>query len=259
MKSEKSHSLASDLILAHLMAKAAAEIALLHFRSGIKSDLKRDGTPVTHVDLAVENALRDILVRECPDDAILGEEFGQTEGSERRWILDPIDGTSEFIAGTDHWGTHIALEENGVLILGLISRPSLNRIWWATKGGGAYHAPASNLAKFNPIVLSSTRELSQSKVTIWERTPTERVKILQEMGIWVTPSLSNIIDLLEGHIDAFVDVIGKPWDHAPVAMIIEEAGGRFQDHQGGRRIDIGEVRYTNGKIDQAFYRTLSNG
>lgn len=257
MKSENSNFLANDLDLAHYLADLASELALSYFGTNIIPIAKHDGTQVTKADLEVEKALREILFKERPNDSILGEEFGQKTTSNRRWIIDPIDGTSEFIAGNDNWGNHIALEENGELIVGIITRPTLDRRWWATKKGGAFHASSSNLKEATPIVLSQTSKLTKSKITIWELFQSERVKRLQEMGIWVTPSLSNIVELLDGHLDAFVDVIGKPWDHAPVAIIVDEAGGNFQDHKGGKRIDIGEVRYTNGKLGNELYEILN--
>lgn len=251
------NSLANDLALAHNLADIADQYALSFFRTKLSSTEKQDGTPVTRIDLEIEQKLKCLLFEERPDDAILGEEFGLTKKANRCWILDPIDGTSEYLAGNSYWGTHIALEENGELILGVISRPALKRRWWASKGKGAYHAKTFHLENPVPVRLSSTKHLSQSKVTVWELALTKRVKHLQERSLWIPPSLNNIIAFLDGEIDAFVDVIGKPWDHAPVAIIVEEAGGSFQDAQGGRRIDLGEVLYTNGQIDTEFFQALA--
>ncbi|PIQ24613.1 hypothetical protein COW36_11390 [bacterium (Candidatus Blackallbacteria) CG17_big_fil_post_rev_8_21_14_2_50_48_46] len=251
-------SFVSDLALAHRLADMADKYALSFFQTNFSPILKQDGTPVTRIDFEIEQKMKTILSKERPDDAILGEEFGLTKQANRCWILDPIDGTSEYIAGKKYWGTHIALEENDELILGLISRPALNRRWWATKGKGAYHAKSFDLDEPLPVNLSLSKHLSQSKIAIWERVQTKRVEKFQDMSVWIPPSLKNMIEFLDGEIDAFVDVIGKPWDHAPVAIIVEEAGGTFQDSQGGRRIDLGEVRYTNGKIDTEFFRILTH-
>lgn len=252
------NSLASDLALAHTLADIADKYALSFFRTELLSTEKQDGTPVTSIDLEIEQKLKSILSRERPDDAVLGEEFGLTKPANRCWILDPIDGTSEYISGNEYWGSHIALEENGELMLGLICRPALKRRWWASKGKGAYHAKTSHLENASPVRLSTTRHVSQSKVSVWDLALTERVRKLQEMSVWIPPSLNNMIEFLDGEIDAFVDVIGKPWDHAPVAIIVEEAGGSFQDSQGGRRIDLGEVCYTNGKIDTELFQVLTH-
>lgn len=256
MKSENISSISNDLDLGQYLADLAFKIAMSYFRTKIISQFKNDGTPVTKVDLEVEEKLKNIIFKERPNDAIIGEEFGNSKISDRKWILDPIDGTSEFIAGTENWGTHIALEENGEIILGIITRPALNRRWWAIKKGGAYNS-FFNFNETNKITLSSTSKLKESKIAIWEKSMTSRVMRLKEIGIWVEPSLSNIVEFLDGKIDAFVDVIGKPWDHAPVAIITEEAGGNFKDYNGGKRIDIGEVRYTNGKLGNELYEILN--
>lgn len=258
MISKYNYSLDSDLALAQSLADTATKISLSYYRKKVSTQTKDNGTPVTEVDLEIEQTLRSILKRERPEDAILGEEFGEAPGSNRRWLIDPIDGTSEFIVGNDHWGNHIALEQDNELRLGVLTRPSLNRRWWATKNGGAFHASATHLKDYKAVQLSTTEQLSQSKVTIWEQVPTKRVKALKEMGIWIQPSLSNIVELLDGQIDAYIDVLGKPWDHAPIALIVSEAGGTFRDKLGGNRIDLGEICYSNGQLGSVLFNVLQS-
>src|SRR5690349_19686847 len=130
---------AEDLALALDLADRADEISLARFRSvDLEVSTKPDRTPVTEADLAVERAIRDRLAEVRPGDGVLGEEFG-TEGSTvRQWIVDPIDGTANFLRGVPVWGTLISLAVDGVPILGVASSPALGRRWWASRGHGAW-------------------------------------------------------------------------------------------------------------------------
>jgi fructose-1,6-bisphosphatase/inositol monophosphatase family enzyme len=121
-----------DLQLAFAAATLAADLALAHFEAGVSTTLKPDGTPVTEADRAVERLLRETLSKARPDDAFLGEELGQLGGSERVWILDPIDGTGFFGRGDPNWRTHIALEVRGCTEVALVTSPALRWCWWAT-------------------------------------------------------------------------------------------------------------------------------
>ena len=123
-----------DLALALRLADAADAISLPLFRSGLPIETKPDLTPVTEADRAVETELRRMLAAERPGDAILGEEHGATAGGARRWILDPIDGTRNYARGSPIWATLVALEELGVVRLGVVSAPALGRRWWAERG-----------------------------------------------------------------------------------------------------------------------------
>src|SRR3970040_88135 len=127
-----------DLTLAFELADAADAISLAHFRTGLAVERKPDLTPVTEADRAVESELRRLLSHARPSDAVLGEEHGASGGSARRWILDPIDGTRNYARGIPVWATLVALEESGVVHLGLVSAPALGQRWWAERGEGAY-------------------------------------------------------------------------------------------------------------------------
>ncbi len=238
---------------------AASQIALRFFENGVEVNLKPDGTQVTPADIEVERFLVEELKTRRPADAILGEELGASGGGSRRWILDPIDGTANFIAGEPQWGTHIALECEGELVLGVISRPVLSTHWWATRGGGAYKGAADSLsATAVPIRVSSTANLGESVVAVWAEPPDALIDRVRAASTLATADLNAILELAEGRLDAVVDPTGRAWDHAPAVILVEEAGGRFSDAENGHRIDRGEGRYSNGLIHEALVDALAS-
>lgn len=250
-------ALSQDLELAHELALGASEIALRFFRHELEVRRKPDGTEVTNADLEVERFLVEQLTRHRPGDGILGEELGARGRDERRWILDPIDGTANFIAGRPQWGTHIALESGGEVVLGVISRPARGECWWAARGRGAYKgrvgSPATSAV---PIRVSSTATLGASAVAVWAQAPHPSIDRVRTTATLAAADLDAILHLAEGSLDAVVDPTGRVWDHAPAVVLVEEAGGRFSDAESGRRIDRGEGRYSNGLIHDALMRAL---
>ncbi|WP_433534585.1 inositol monophosphatase family protein [Micromonospora sp. CA-249363] len=135
----------NDLLLAHRAALAGAAVGLKYFATlaQLPRELKSDGSVVTEADRAVEAAIRKVLADARPDDAVLGEEEGQSGRGSRRWIVDPIDGTALFIAGDDRWLVLVALEEAGEVVVGVAAVPAQGSIWWAQRGGGAFRADFS--------------------------------------------------------------------------------------------------------------------
>ncbi|MPY96188.1 MAG: inositol monophosphatase, partial [Acidimicrobiia bacterium] len=135
-----------DLELAHQLADTADAIAARFFDSGTFDVItKADGSPVTAADLEVEETLRALIAEHRPADGVLGEEVGPSSGlssgpSERRWVLDGVDGTHNFVAGRAEWGTLIALEVRGEPTIGIVTSPAMARRWWAERGGGAWTA-----------------------------------------------------------------------------------------------------------------------
>ena len=144
--------------MAFSLADRADAVSLSHFTDeDLTTVHKADGTPVSQVDFDTEQAVLDVLRRECPADAVVGEEVGPQPGNAaRRWILDGIDGTHNFAFGRPGWATAIALEVDGEIVLGLLSAPALGRRWWAVKGEG-HGRPASP-----PAVPSTLRLPSRS-------------------------------------------------------------------------------------------------
>jgi histidinol-phosphatase len=249
-------SLAEDLALARRLAELAARIALDYQRRGVVAEKKADGSVVTEADREVERALRAIVAAERPEDAMLGEELGASGESSRRWIFDPIDGTSNFVGGKPEWGNHIALEQDGRIVLGIITRPLLGRLWWATRGGGAHRAEISSSAAPVRIRVSTRSALREARVSLWAPATDARVVRLKRDASWQTPNLDAVLRVAEGELEAVVDPTAKPWDHAPGVIIVEEAGGRFSDRLGGSRIDLGEGRFSNGHVHAELVSAL---
>src|SRR3954465_13988327 len=158
---------ADDLSLAHLLADTADSISMGRFRAlDLRVESKPDLTPVSDADTAVEQAIRPTLQRARPRDGVLGEEFGRTEAAagpgSRRWVIDPIDGTKNFVRGVPIWATLIALMDGDTPVVGLVSAPALGRRWWGAVGHGAYagrHAAAAT-----PLRVSGVSRLADASV-----------------------------------------------------------------------------------------------
>ena len=240
-----------DLALALELADAADGISLGRFRaSDLAVETKPDSTPVTEADRAVERELRAVLARERPDDAILGEEEGPSGDGRRRWIIDPIDGTRNYSRGVPVWATLIALEEDGVVTLGVVSAPALHRRWWAERGGGAYaHGDlvrASAIQRIEDAVLSFAVE---------QPIPAIAAQAWHARGygdFW-----SHML-VAEGAIDGAIDAVGVTvWDLAAIQPIVEEAGGMFTDFSGASRIDSGTAVSSNGHLHAALLEAVA--
>jgi histidinol-phosphatase len=239
----------ADLALALRLADTAGDIALGFFEREFTTTRKHDGTPVSDADFAVERMLLEALARERPDDGVLTEETGAYGvGAARRWILDPIDGTANFVEANPAWGTHIALESDGEIVLGVITRPVLGARWWAARDRGAYRNDSASPLGGTRLHVSRCADLAQSRVSVWAQ-PNPLTLRVRQRTVWVEPHIDNILGLIEGDVEAVVDAIGEPWDHAPRVILVIEAGGRFRDPQGGRRLDQKLGIYTNGRID----------
>ena len=239
-----------DLALALRLADAADAISLPHFRSGLAIETKADLTPVTEADRAVEAELRRILADERPDDAILGEEQGAAGTGSRRWILDPIDGTRNYARGIPVWGTLVALEENGVVDVGVVSAPALGHRWWAERGQGAF----ANGERIRVSAVSEVEEAVLSFSIDNEVPPLAR-------RAWHARGLGDFwahMLVAEGAVDGAVDSIGvSEWDLAAVQVVVEEAGGRFSDFSGESRIDTGSAVTSNGLVHDELLAAMA--
>jgi len=239
-----------DLTLAFDLADAADAISLAHFRTGLAVERKPDLTPVTEADRAVESELRRLLSHARPSDAVLGEEHGASGGSARRWILDPIDGTRNYARGIPVWATLVALEESGVVHLGLVSAPALGQRWWAERGEGAYahgeRIGVSSVSRVEDAVLSFAFEQELPAIA-------QRAWHARGFGDFWAHML-----VAEGAADGAFDATGvREWDLAAVQVIVEEAGGRFSDFAGESRIDTGTALSSNGLLHAELLSAVS--
>jgi histidinol-phosphatase len=220
-----------DLDLALALADAADALTLPAFDRGAAATAKADGTPVTEADHAVERMLRERLAAARPRDGILGEELGAMGAGERRWVLDPLDGTEWFARGIPVWGTLIALEDGDGPAVAVVSAPALRRRWWAARGAGAWRDG-------RPIRVSDVTAVADAFVA--------HANLYLGFDVDASPLLhaarlsggfeSFLAPMLcaEGAVDAAIAPRGFLWDLLPAQLIIEEAGGRFTDFDGRR-------------------------
>ena len=244
----------ADLALAVELASSAAEVALGYFGRPTRSELKADGTPVGEADLAVDRLVTEELRGRRPDDGLLSEESGASGGQGRRWIVDPIDGTQAFLAGAEHWGTHVVLEEDGGIVVAVVSRPVTGTLWWAAAGHGAYRGRLAEPGRGRRLELSSVSRLADARVTGWRLDDVPLDRVLQQAR-WVDCAYNELNLVLDGDAEVMV-VPGMVWDHAPFALLLAEAGGSLFDPSGGHRLDMGAAVYTNGAVDDELAAEL---
>jgi histidinol-phosphatase len=231
-------TLSQDLALAQRAALAGARLGLDYFRrvQDLRVDFKLDGSFVTEADCRVEETVRSVLLDKRPADASLGEETGEHGSGRRRWILDGIDGTAEFLRGQSCWQTLIALEEDGVLTVASAAVPAQGRIWWAARGEGAYTGEIVN-AEIHGVrrihVRTGSAELATCRLGIvpdyhglrdvYRAMVDDLVQRAQLTSWEVHPGLL----VAAGDLDLAVQLAGKIWDYAAPSLIVQEAGGVF--------------------------------
>lgn len=217
---------------------------------------KPDLTPVTEADRAVEQMLRGRLAQARPDDAVLGEEFGQTatsastSRSARRWIVDPIDGTKSYARGIPVWATLIALEIDGEPVAGVVSAPALGSRWSAARGLGARRD--GDPVSVSKVARIEDSHLAYDSVDAFESVGLDVEFLALARRCWRTRGFGDFwahMLVADGSIDVAVEVGGLAvWDIAAIKVVVEQAGGRCTDVRGHARIDTGDVISTNGLL-----------
>ena len=254
-------SLLDDLALAHELADRADAVTLDRFRAlDLRVETKPDLTPVSDADTAVEQALRAVLATRRPADAVVGEEEGETGDGPRRWVLDPVDGTKNFVRGVPVWATLVALQVEGRVDVGVVSAPALGRRWWAARGHGA-HAGAG-AASGRPIAVSCVSALADASLSFaglgsWGPRRAGLLQLTTE--VWRTRSYGDFwahMLVAEGAVDVSCEPEVSLWDLAAVQVVVEEAGGRFTDLGGIARPDGGSAVATNGLLHDAVLARL---
>jgi histidinol-phosphatase len=255
---------AEDLELALRLADAADSISLERFRAlDLKVETKPDRSPVTDADKAVEAALKGILASERPTDALIGEEYGNTGESNRTWIIDPIDGTANYMRGVPVWASLIALAVDGKPVVGVVSAPALGRRWWAAPESGAHTSDIDGSVR--PLAVSGIGDLehaslSYNNLQLWDASG--RMQQLLELSrkIWRTRAYGDFYSymlLAEGALDVVAEHDLKIYDIAALVPIVEQAGGRFSDLDGELNAESSSVLATNGRLHAAVQSALS--
>jgi len=239
-------------------ARTAGVIAMQYYTGGFDVTIKPDDTPVTQADREAEETIVAALGRAFPDWGFLGEEFGARGATDVRWIIDPIDGTKNFVRHIPVWATLLALEAHGEIVAGVIHNPVSGELYAARKGGGA---------RLND------RRLAVSDVSqMWSATLLHAgLRLYRKAGVW--DGLVRLVDaterqrgfgdylgyalVAEGKAEMYVEVDLKPWDLAPCKIVVEEAGGRFTDLAGIPTIYSGNALATNGRLHDAALALLA--
>jgi histidinol-phosphatase len=251
--------LSGMLALGRELADRADLVTMEHFRSRrLVVERKPDRSEVTIADRNTEMVIEERLRVVVPEHGLLGEEFGVRGGpGAYRWIVDPIDGTANYVRGVPIWATLIALQHHEQIVLGVVSAPALGMRWWAARGHGAFRDGT-------PLRVSAVAELSDAYISFSD-------------GHWADAAARNRLGdviaqcdrqrslgdfwqhmlVAEGAVDVAVEPIVSLWDLAALQVIVEEAGGTFTDLNGHARADGGSALSTNGLLHERVLRTLS--
>jgi histidinol-phosphatase len=251
----------ADLVLAHQLAEEARMLSLSYFGRTIGRWAKSDGSLATDADISVERALRQRLAVERPEDAVLGEEEGESGAGPRRWIIDAIDGTVDFAQGGRDWSTLIALEARDRIVVGVCDQPAHDRRYWASHARGAYSVDVSGTPR--PLVVSSTTELASARSYVPPATwlADDRARRIAQAVADATSPCDHVnhpaLEVAVGDYEVALFLSGGPWDLAVFALIVEEAGGRFTDLRGRADVFSGTALYSNGKVHDAVLKIIA--
>ena len=250
---------ALDRALAALVdaARTAGKIALDYYHGGFEITIKPDHTPVTQADREAEQAIVKILREAFPDVGVLGEEFGADGPRARRFIIDPIDGTKNFVRRIPIWATLIALEDDGEVVAGVIHNPAAGELYTARRGGGAQLNGVA--IRVSDVAELSAAYLIHAGLNILRRGPNWEgfLRLVdatdRQRGFGDYLGYAYVAD---GRSEIYAEAGLKPWDLAPCKIVVEEAGGRFTDFDGRPTIYTGTALATNGRLHDATLALL---
>ena len=258
---------ADDLTFALTLADAADDITRSRFLArDLVVERKPDRTPVTDADTAVEDTVRAMIADRFPGDPVVGEERGgslDAAGTGRAWILDPIDGTKNFLRGVPAWATLIALVVDAKPAVGVVSAPALGQRWWAGAGLGAWTSRFGEPPR--QISVSGVRQLSDAYLSTtdlgsWTTHHSRKAYLALADACWETRAFGDFWShclVAEGAMDLAAEAVVYPWDVAAVQVLVEEAGGTFTDLTGAGRIDGGSALSSNGLLHTAALALLT--
>ncbi|WP_432571800.1 histidinol-phosphatase [Kineococcus sp. SYSU DK005] len=252
-----------DLRLAHVVADQVDGVTMDRFRAlDLAVETKPDLTPVTDADRTAEELIRSSLKRTRPRDAVLGEEFGLVGHGPRQWVVDPIDGTKNFVRGVPVWATLIALLDDGEPVLGLVSAPALQRRWWAAVGSGAWTGRSLSTAtrtRVSGVTELSDASFAYSSLSGWEERGGLDGFLELSRRVWRTRGYGDFWSymlLAEGAVDIAAEPELALHDMAALVPIVTEAGGRFTSRAGVDGPHGGDAVASNGHLHAAALEHL---
>ena len=257
------HSLDDDLALAIALADAADVISRDRFRAvDLHISTKPDRSHVTDADQAVERAIRALIAKNRPDDGIFGEEYGTEGDAHRQWIIDPIDGTANYLRGVPVWATLISLAVEGKPVVGVVSAPALGKRWWAAAGSGAWLAESDGAPR--RIHVSQVGDLADASISFQSIAQWDQAGYLDRLisltrRVWRDRAYGDMWSymlLAEGLIDAAGEFGVQAYDLAALVPIVEEAGGRFTSADGKEGPWHGSALATNGLLHEEILEAL---
>ncbi len=255
--------LSGELELALRLADAADAVSMARFDApDLDVQTKADASYVTEADLATERAIRGILADERASDGIFGEEFGTSGDAARQWIIDPIDGTANYLKGIPMWTTLIALAIDGVPRVGVASQPALGRRWWAATGLGAWtNTPAGPPRRLSVSTVSDVAASSVSFQSIaqWDEAGHTDALLRLSRAVWRDRGYGDTwpyMLLAEGRLEFVAEFGVKEYDIAALVPIIREAGGTFTDFAGAESVSSRSSLATNGILHEPFLSLL---
>ena len=254
-----------ELDFALEMAKTIDTLTMSRYRAlDLHIETKPDRTPVTEADRAAELSLREMITARFPADGILGEEFDDLNpDASRQWILDPIDGTRNYLRGVPVWATLIALLENGEPILGVVSAPALGRKWWAAAGQGAFTQDIDGSVR--PIRVSGISNLADASFSFsdhigWDAFGANSLAALQNSveRVRAYGDFWSHMMVAEGVVDIAAEPELSPWDQAALITVVREAGGTVTGLDGTDVMESGSSLTTNGLLHDVVVSTIAN-
>ena len=248
------------------IAESAGSVALDFKSKGIGFESKSDESPVTIADRECEKLIVAELQKAFPQDGLLGEEGAlQASTSGRKWIIDPIDGTRDFIRGTGAWSVLIGLEEHGQIVAGFAYYPAHREMYFASKDGGAWRVPSPG-AEPERIRVSGISKLSEALVCFNGLSYAHRYSFSKHLTDWLAEtwtvrSMGGCVDarlVSSGRADIWIETQAKPWDLAPLKIIAEEAGAATFDFTGANTIYGGNFAIAVPPLAEEVKRFLAS-
>ena len=253
----------ADLDLALRLADAADAVTTSRFQAAdLVVEAKPDLTPVSDADTATERTIRELIAVDRPGDAVSGEEYESTGNGPRRWVIDPIDGTKNYVRGVPVWATLIALLDGDRARVGVVSAPALGRRWWAAQGTGAWATSLGSAPR--QLHVSGVRDLADASLAYaslggWAERGLREHFIALTDAVWRTRAYGDFWSYMlvaEGAVDIAAEPELSLWDMAALAPIVTEAGGRFTGLDGVDGVQQGDAAASNGLLHAGLLAAL---